>query len=229
MAEIASSILALDTTGRSCSAAVWHDGRLAARRSDIMERGQSERLVPMVEEVMGEAALAFSSLDAVAVTLGPGGFTGVRIGLAAAQGFALAWDLPLLGVSSFEAVAHSVSSDARAGRNLAVLLESKRDDFFLQLFNSDLEPTSQAAAVPSGGLSAALPGGPLLLAGDAATRARSLLAERQDLDFATAGDTIDAAAVARLATSRPLPADKALRPAPLYLRAPDVTLPRQPG
>jgi tRNA threonylcarbamoyladenosine biosynthesis protein TsaB len=229
MSAYAASLLALDTSGRSCSAAVWHNGRLAGRRLDIMERGQSERLIPMVEEVMAEATLAFSDLDAIAVTLGPGGFTGVRIGLAAAQGFALAWDMPLIGVSSFEAVAHSLPADSIKGRALAILLESKRDDFFLQLFDCDREPVSKAAAVASADLSAALPKGPLLLAGDAAARARSLVAQHDDVLVAAGEAAIDAAAVARLASSRALPSDGAARPAPLYLRAPDVTPPRRPA
>ncbi|HMB76753.1 MAG TPA: tRNA (adenosine(37)-N6)-threonylcarbamoyltransferase complex dimerization subunit type 1 TsaB [Kiloniellaceae bacterium] len=226
MTEFATSLLALDTTGRSCSAAVWHDGRIAGRRLEAMARGQSERLVPMVEEVMAEAALAFTDLEAIAVTLGPGGFTGVRIGLAAAQGFALAWDLPLIGVSSFEAVAAATPAAARSGRTLAVLLESKRSDFFIQLFGADLATLSAPAAVVPGDLARSLPTGPLLLAGDAAARARSLLAARCDLVVRSGESAIDAAAVARVASVRPLPGDKSRRPAPLYLRAPDVTLPR---
>ena len=225
MAAYAKSLLALDTTGRSCSAAVWHGGRVAGQRLELMDRGQSERLVPLVEAVLAEAALAFRDLDAIAVTLGPGGFTGVRIGLAAAQGFALAWDLPLLGVSSFEAVACGIPASARAGRNLAVLLESKRNDFFLQLFDDGLGVLSAPAALTPAELPAALPAGPLLVAGDAATRARCLLSARGDLSFLPGENAIDAAAVACLASGRPLPRDGDARPAPLYLRAPDVTPP----
>ena len=66
-----------------------------------MQRGQSERLVPMVQAAMAAARLLWSDLQALAVTSGPGGFTGVRIGLAAAQGLALAWDLPVIAVSAF--------------------------------------------------------------------------------------------------------------------------------
>lgn len=227
MTDYANSLLALDTTGRSCSVAVWHGGRLAARQLEIMARGQSERLVPMAEGAMAEAALAFSDLDAIAVTLGPGGFTGVRIGLAAAQGFALAWGLPLLGINSFEAVAHGLPAADRAGRCLAVVLESKRSDFFLQLFDESLAALTAPSAVTPDDLPDALPPNPLLLAGDAAERARSLLLGRGDILLAAGGGAIDAAAVARLASGRPLPSDDRARPAPIYLRAPDVTLPKR--
>ena len=67
MTKFASALLALDTTGRSCSVAVWRDGAVAASRFEAMERGPSERLVPMVEEAMKEAAISYDVLDAVAV------------------------------------------------------------------------------------------------------------------------------------------------------------------
>ena len=101
-------LLALDTAGTACSAAVWCAGKVRARRFEVMARGQSERLVPMIEAVMSEAGIAYGALDAVAVTLGPGGFTGVRIGLATARALALAWARPIIGVSNFEALAAAV-------------------------------------------------------------------------------------------------------------------------
>ncbi|MCH6588836.1 MAG: tRNA (adenosine(37)-N6)-threonylcarbamoyltransferase complex dimerization subunit type 1 TsaB, partial [Proteobacteria bacterium] len=72
-------LLAFDTAGTACSAAIWRDGAVRARRFEAMSRGQSERLVPMIQAVMAEAGVAYPALDAIAVTCGPGGFTGVRI------------------------------------------------------------------------------------------------------------------------------------------------------
>ncbi|RMD63862.1 MAG: tRNA (adenosine(37)-N6)-threonylcarbamoyltransferase complex dimerization subunit type 1 TsaB, partial [Alphaproteobacteria bacterium] len=101
-------MLALDAAGAACSAALWRDGAVRARRFEVMSRGQAERLVPMIQDVMAAAGQAYAALDAVAVACGPGGFTGVRIALATARGLALAQHLPLVGVSSFEAVAAAV-------------------------------------------------------------------------------------------------------------------------
>ena len=97
----------MDTSTVGCSAALWRDGGIVAAHAAEMARGQSVALVPMIQDVMLEAHQAFEELDAVAVTVGPGAFTGLRIGLAAARGMALALGVPCLGVTTLETVAHS--------------------------------------------------------------------------------------------------------------------------
>ena len=160
-------ILAFDAAGSACSAALWAGGAIKARRFETMRRGHAERLVPMIEEVMAESGCDYGALDAIAVTCGPGGFTGVRIGLATARGLALARGLPLHGIDNFEAVAAGVPATLRQGRDIAVLLDAKREEFFLKLFSAALEPLSAAACISPAALVRALPAGPLLLAGDA--------------------------------------------------------------
>ena len=108
-------LLALDTATAACSVALWRDGAVLARRFEAMLRGQSEALMPMVGAVLAEAGCGFKDLDAIAVTVGPGAFTGLRIGLAAARGMALAAELPLIGVTTLEAVVHGVPP-SRIGR-----------------------------------------------------------------------------------------------------------------
>lgn len=232
------NILALDAAGAACSCAVWRDGGIASKSYEEMSRGQSERLVPMADDVMARAGLDYGALDAIAVTLGPGGFTGVRIGLATARAFALALKIPIMGVTNFEAVAAPVTPMASAGRSLAVVLEAKRADLYVQAFSVEERPDSNAvlpgrlehlsgpAAVLPDELDAFLPDGPLLLAGDASQAAGAALRTAgRSVAFAQSKDFADAVFVAALAAVQDLPDEKVPGPAPLYLRAPDVTLP----
>lgn len=100
-------ILALDTATEACSAALWLDGELVERIS-VIQRGHAEHILPMVDELLAAAQLAASALDAVAVTRGPGAFTGVRIGVSVAQGLAFGWGLPVVPVSTLAALASGV-------------------------------------------------------------------------------------------------------------------------
>jgi len=193
-----------------------------------MQRGQSERLVPMIEEVVAEAGLHYQALDAIAVTVGPGGFTGVRIGLATARGLALAWAKPVLGISNFEAIAATVAKDERRGRCLAVLLDAKRTDLYVQVFDHALAPLGEPACMMPRDLAGQLPGGPLVLAGDALEQSlEDLIAIRgADLTIASAPRQVDAGRLAELAAGLSLPGPGAAPPMPLYLRPPDVTQPK---
>ncbi len=229
MAKI-EALLAMDAAGQACSAAVWQAGRVTARAREAMARGQSERLVPMIEAVMAEASLDYAALDAIAVTVGPGGFTGVRIGLATARGLALACGRPLIGVSSFEAVAAAVPPAPRRGRRLLVLLDAKRAELYAQSFDERGRALGEAACLRPEDLAAGLPPDPLLLAGDAVDQARpALSAAGRAFEVAEPCAGADAAAVAALAAGRPLPAADAPPPGPIYLRPPDVTRPGKKG
>lgn len=216
-------VLAMDTSTSACSAALWTEGRVLARRLKVMGRGQSEVLMPMVADVLAEAGLGFADLSLLAVTVGPGAFTGLRIGLAAARGLALATGLPLAGVSTTLAVAAAVPAEERAGRAILAALESHRDDKWLQLFDASLTPLSEIRAlVPE--RAAELATGPVVVTGDCAALVAPHLA---DARMASGPGHPDAALVAELAAG--LWAEgKALPPEPLYLRDADVTLPGQP-
>jgi tRNA threonylcarbamoyladenosine biosynthesis protein TsaB len=216
------NVLAFDCAGFGCSAAVLMDGRVAAREQKAMERRHAEVLLPMIETVLARAGTSAAALDLIAVTNGPGSFTGVRIGLAAARGLALATGRPAAGISSFDAVAAAVPDDG-SGRPLVVALESRRGDFFLQCFAPSGAALDAPRAVPPEHADAALPQQPLRVAGDAAARLLPLLQGRAEMVDGTG--LVNPAVLARLAAERaskgaPLPL------LPLYLRAPDTTLPR---
>ena len=210
-------VLGLDCTGASCSAAVAIAGAIRAHRFATMERGQAEALMPMIQAVLEEAALGVAQLDLIAVTIGPGSFTGVRTGLAAARGLALAAGRPLMGVTSFAAVAEAVRAQA-SGRPLAVALESKRQELFLQLVEP--EGSGDGALVPPEQWRAFVPDA-AFLAGDGAARLAAALA-RPPSDILCAAP-VDAAHVATLAAGRWRAGLALPVPRPLYLRAPDTT------
>jgi tRNA threonylcarbamoyladenosine biosynthesis protein TsaB len=219
------TVLGIDSAGASASAAVLRGGDVLAARAQRMERGQAEILVPLIAQVLEEARLEVAALDLIGVSVGPGSFTGLRIGIAAARGLALASGVPALGVSSFAAIAARVPPSLRAGRALLVALDTRREDFYLQLFAASGEATEPRLA---GGEAVAdgLPDAPLLVAGDASARLMPFLAEREvaiapDTDHARAED------VARLAADAYRPDAAAAPPRPVYLRAPDTTAPRQ--
>ena len=120
------TVLGIDTSAAACSAALWRDGATVASERVDMARGHAEALMPMIERVM--AGTAYQALDAVAVTAGPGAFTGLRIGLATARGIALAARIPAIGVSVFAAVAAGVPETERRGRALAIVARTTLAD-----------------------------------------------------------------------------------------------------
>ncbi len=213
------AILALDASGAACSVAVMRGSNLLAARRQPMDRGHAEALMPLVMEAMDEAALGFADLAAIAVGVGPGSFTGIRIALAAARGLGLAAKRPVVGIDSFSAVAAQLARSDLAGRSLLVVIESKRNELFGQYFDSDLRLIGGPLVLAPDALLQQRPAGSLLIAGDGAAR----LSPGTDIVLTPQVLRPDAKAIARL-----VQAGQHLLPArPLYLRGADVTLPRE--
>ena len=209
-------LLALDTSLSACSVAVTRHGEVLAALSEPMHRGHQERLAPMVEEAVKAAGVTFSAIDRVGVTVGPGSFTGLRVGLAFAKGLGLALGRPCVGVGTLEALA---ASDPGPGLTVAAV-DAKRDQVYLQAFESgaavmapDALPLGQAAAR----LAELWRGGPLRLIGPGAALLAEAAAGAEVIERATP----DPVAVAALAARKPASAGAR----PLYLRAPDAKLP----
>jgi len=211
-------VLGIDAACAACSAALWRDGHIVARRLTAQSRGQAEILVPLIQQVLAEAGLGWAQLSRLAVTIGPGSFTGVRVALATARGLALATGLPLVGLSTFEVIAHGLPEGEGAGRELLVAVDSRRAELFFQRFSAELAPLGEPWQAEPATL---VLDRPLLVAGDGAPRVRAALGDQPRLAWAEGPGLPDAAVVAALGASRsPGPP-----PRPLYLRAPDVTLP----
>jgi tRNA threonylcarbamoyladenosine biosynthesis protein TsaB len=212
------AVLGIDCAGGACAVSIVEALQPVARRDAVMERGQAALLLPMIEAVLADAQRNLVTLDLIAVTVGPGSFTGVRIGLAAARGLALGAGLPLIGVTCFDAVANAVG-DRRAARPLVIAIESKRAELFLQVRE---DAPQMPALVPPDEWDAFLPPGAFHVAGDGAARLMASLTRRDVVLADTAGISM-ATAAARVGTALWLPGMVPPSPLPLYLRAPDTT------
>ncbi|MGQ0664948.1 MAG: tRNA (adenosine(37)-N6)-threonylcarbamoyltransferase complex dimerization subunit type 1 TsaB [Pseudomonadota bacterium] len=211
-------ILGLDCALSACSVALWADGAVRGREGADLARGQAEALVPMIARVMAATATRFADLDRLAVTIGPGHFTGLRAGLATARGLALAARLPLIGATTLDCVAAGVDAAERAPGRLIVALESKRAELYVQVFEASGAPRGAPLARRPEDLARALDGGPWLIAGDGGPRlAAALAAAGRAVVLSRSPGRPDAAILAALAAERPLPAHP---PAPLYLHPP---------
>lgn len=206
-------VLGLDTCLAACSVAVLDGERVLAHASEAMTRGHQERLAPMAQAVMAEAGLPFARLDRIAATVGPGSFTGLRVGVAFAKGLASALAIPAVGVGALEALA------ASAPGLTAAVIDARRDQIYLQIFEAGEALTAPdvlpiAAAVAR--LAKLARGRPLSLVGSGAP----LLADATPDARVLSPEGCDARLVASIAAGRvPTP----IRP--LYLRAPDAKLP----
>ena len=210
------------------SAAICAGGEVLAHRFEPRTRGHAEALMPMIEAVLEEARLGMADLGALAVTIGPGTFTGLRVGLAAARGLALARALPLVGVTTLEAIAAAV--EARKGEVIAAAFDARREEIYFQLFDESHEPLTEPMLIALEDASSYIPfPRPLVLAGTGAVLLADVLEGHGSASrMAQARPQPDALWIARIAEARMAahgPDRFRVAPAPLYLRAPDAKLP----
>ncbi|MBK1662535.1 tRNA (adenosine(37)-N6)-threonylcarbamoyltransferase complex dimerization subunit type 1 TsaB [Paracraurococcus ruber] len=172
-------ILALDASLACCSAALLADGVLRGQRSQAGDRGHAAALPPMVQAVLRDAGARPADLDAVAAVVGPGGFTGIRAALALAQGIALAAGVPLLGVTTGEALAEALPADQRRGRAVWSVVDNRRGRVVLERFAAGgLMPEAGSGPEVQDIAGLPLPAGPVALVGDAAEAVAAALLAR---------------------------------------------------
>ena len=218
-------LLALDSATSVSSAALCDDagGILGYRRGDEGP-DQADRLIELIDGVLRDAGLDYGGIDVIAVNCGPGSFTGIRAGVAAARGLALATGRPVVAVNSLEALA-AVLGPQSAGTIVAAL-DARRGQVYLQMFDHELVALGEPrAAVPESVRLAGLQA-PIRLAGSGAPLVRAALPDEVAvLQDSVPTDALGVVrrAIARLAAGeRPVPGDMAK---PLYLRPPDARLP----
>ena len=203
-------IVVVDTCLAVCQTAVVRDGMILAGASEAMARGHQERLAPMVREVVEAAGVRLSDVDRIAVTIGPGSFTGLRVGLAFAKGLAMALERPCVGVGTLAALAASIDGPGLR----AAAIDAGRGAVYLQIFDGDHE-LSAPDSLPVETTAARLieTGAGHILIGPQASHLAEVLPAAGSVDLAAPS----LMAIARLAATAPL-----VPPRPLYLRAPDA-------
>jgi len=208
-------ILAIDTCLGASSVAVLDGERVLATRGEPMTRGHQERIGIIAREAALEAGVAFADLDRIGVTVGPGSFTGLRVGLAFAKGLATALSIPCVGVNTLESLAFGIPGFA------AAVIDARMSQVYLQVFAdgvSLMAPDALGLGEAAARLAELYSGGPATLVGSGAP----LLAEALPGAAVLTPAAPDPVAVARLAAARPVPSHSSR---PLYLRAPYATLP----
>ncbi|MBM7044438.1 MULTISPECIES: tRNA (adenosine(37)-N6)-threonylcarbamoyltransferase complex dimerization subunit type 1 TsaB [Rhizobium] len=205
-------VLALDTAGVDCAAAVYDSGSdsVMGEVTETIGRGHAEHLMHVIDEALAKAGTALSDVERVVVTVGPGSFTGIRIGVAAARGFALSLDIPAVGVTTLEVMA-AAAGKQNPGKPVLAAIDAKREEIYLQAFDANGDPLDEARAVTvdeARTIAAAFDG---IVTGTAVARL-------SDAPPAERPDAFPIAVVARLGAAKPV----SEKPKPLYLRGPDA-------
>ena len=218
--------MAFDTTGNGCSIALLKDGKVLDVYEKRSEFGQAEFLIPQMKEILAKNEVSFSDIETLFVCVGPGSFTGVRSGIAAAKVFQLASrKLVTAGVSAFEAYAESFEEKELSEIN-AVIIETKRDDFYVQLFDKNRKELIEPEVMVYEDLLKILKnkGVTISVCGDGVER---FLSQPSGLSLHAVklNDMVPIKCLA-LAGLKKLKDKKINYPKPLYLRAPEVSMPK---
>jgi tRNA threonylcarbamoyl adenosine modification protein YeaZ len=213
-------VLAIDTALEACAAAVLdtESGRVASE-SQAMVRGHAEALMPLIGRVMRQANLPFSALDRIAVTVGPGSFTGMRVGISAARGIALATGKPAVGVTTLQAYAAPIlAADDQA--TVAVTIDARHNHVYLQVYGpgGQMTVSPRLASIPD--VLRLANTEQLYVIGTGAEMVTAVWPPRATLPVKIDGRRApDIAWVGRVAA---VAQETGVPPKPLYLRAPDA-------
>ncbi|QDZ00249.1 tRNA (adenosine(37)-N6)-threonylcarbamoyltransferase complex dimerization subunit type 1 TsaB [Nitratireductor mangrovi] len=212
-------VLAIDTAAELCAACVFDAaaGVELGRSVRDIGKGHAEVLMPVIAEALSEAGTAYDGLGAVAVAVGPGSFTGVRIGVAAARGLALALGIPATGVTTLAAIAHEARR-AYPGRAVLAVIDAKRDELYAALFDAEGSETAPPFITHAAEAAALARDADAVLAGSGAALVAAVPGAPP---FAIAAETrtADISAYAACAIAAGFSGNK---PKPVYLRGADA-------
>jgi len=209
-------ILAADTSHGSCSVAILNNGKIIYDITDNENGKQAERLLSIIEEGLKQNSLTYKDLDALAVNIGPGSFTGIRIGVAAIRGLHLVNKTPLIAVNSLEAIAYPLIGQ---GKDIVVVTDAKRKQLYCQLFSQEIEALSEACLISYDEIKNFIPKGEFYLTG---TGSHLVSTGLNNFKIINPDAMAEAKHIAKLAAIK-LESDKIDDTCfPLYIRKPDA-------
>ena len=222
-------VLAIDTAMNGCSVCVYDakSNKALAKNSEIMNRGQAERLMPMIEDTLQQAQTTYSDIDLIAVTKGPGAFTGMRIGIATAKALSLSLNIPAIGVSTFDAVFRTFRNQVpQSPENMiCILLETKRKDFYCRFYKPDGSAKDEGESLQAQQIIKTTDDLDIIFVGDAVNRIKEETGLAYLSQFEIELSDPEVVAVSGLADFRLNEENGRLKP--FYIRPPDVTMPKQ--
>lgn len=208
-------ILAIDSAGAGCGVALWRDGKIVTFLHEEMQRGQDRRLIPMIEEGLNQAGCTYADLDRIAVTTGPGSFTGLRIGIAAARGLGLSLGKPVIGIDRFTIYSRLANRD-RPNSSVLVVLESHRPELYTSLYDEQSRGQKTAMLTEPEVSSVIAHKSGLLMMGDTHHCSRN-------------PEAVEIMDVLAACTAEANLNDPAYLPRPYYIRPPDITVKPSPN
>ena len=214
-------LLALDASANLCSAALYDCGqrKILSSKSENIGRGHAERLMSLLAEVLENANLEYKDVGRIATTVGPGSFTGIRVGLATARGLALGLNIPVIGINALEAIAFQHNRDKNHAKTpIIVTLDAKRGEIFTQIFSSTSEPLTTPQAVALDQIRDFIPDQPIRIAGSGYQTIINAIGA-QSYEFLSDQTAANINDIAKLANQMPVSSNK---PSPLYLRSADA-------
>jgi len=206
-------VLSIDTSGVDCSACVYDSAAdmILGEVTETIGKGHAERLIGIIDGALAAAGITLDAVERIAVGIGPGSFTGIRVGVAAARGFALSLGVEAVGVTTLETLAaHHLRE--HPGKPVAIGFDAKRDECYLQMFGADGHPTSEAGLFSLDEARSSLE----CFDGDIIGSAAPLFGGKEQ---GSGPDHFPIATIARVGARKP---QGQPRPAPLYLRGPDA-------
>jgi len=210
-------ILAIDTASNFCAACLWQDGTELGRAVEDIGKGHAERLMAIIDAALADAGTDYKSITSIAVSVGPGSFTGIRVGVSAARGLALALNVPAAGVTTLAAIAQAARNGHPNARIISAI-DARREELYL----ADDSTGGIATMLNLSDLAALATGAPPVIAGSGASLVASAFRTAGIQPRAIVDDTATTADIAIYARLAAVGQIAGAPPKPLYLRGPDA-------